>query len=121
MLHMVKQRGQTSAARWEERRAAALNSGFINEVWVQSNHRCTFAAVKLLVVIVSVRRSPAGAATSAGASPGSGGGPSPAPPADPLAQAMGGLNFGAGGGQADMMQQMLQSPMTQVCRAGILA
>jgi hypothetical protein len=31
---------------------------------------------------------------------------------------MGGLNFGGGGSQADMMQQMLQSPMTQVGRAG---
>ena len=37
---------------------------------------------------------------------------------DPLAQAMGGLGFGSGaggaGGQAEMMQQMMQSPMTQV-------
>lgn len=36
--------------------------------------------------------------------------------AEPLAAAMGGLGLGgaAAGGQADMMQRMLQSPMTQV-------
>ena len=61
---------------------------------------------------------PAGGAAAAAGTPGaspSGAAGSPAGAVDPLAQAMGGLSFGAGaGGQADMMQQMMQSPMAQV-------
>ena len=63
------------------------------------------------------RASGAAAASSAAAAPSRGAS------ADPIAEAMRTLQFGdsgaggaggAGGSQADMMQQMLQSPMTQV-------
>lgn len=90
-----------------------------SEVHLQAQLGTLLTPIRKLAAIHLVRRSPGGAAGGAASSgsPGGAGAGAPGPGADPLAQAMGGLGFGGGGGagsQADMIQQMMQSPMAQV-------